>query len=109
MVIRNKAALRVHPGEVLNEEFLKPHGISADRLASAVGTPVSRIFGLLNGARRITADLAILLARAFQTTPDFWMNLQAHYDLENASSAVSAARLRRAGKLATRLRSAAKE
>ena len=109
MVNRNEAALRVHPGEVLKEEFLKPHGVSPDRLASAVGTPVNHISDIPNGTRRITAELAILLAHAFQTTPDFWMNLQARYDLENASSVVSAARLRRAGKLAVRLRSAAEE
>ena len=71
---RREAMLRIHPGEVLKEEFLVPHRVSASRLAAAVGVPSSRIYGILHGRRDITAELAILLAHAFQTTPEFgWL------------------------------------
>jgi antitoxin HigA-1 len=102
---RKKTAIHIHPGEVLKEEFLAPHGVTGRRLALAVGVPASRIYGVLKGSCRITAEMAILLARAFQTTPEFWINLQARYDLEIARSTMSVARLSRAAKAATRLRS----
>jgi addiction module HigA family antidote len=94
---RREAVLCIHPGEVLKEEFLVPHRVSASRLAAAVGVPPSRIYGILHGRRSITAELAILLAHAFQTTPEFWMALQAHYDLQIAKSGSP---IRRAEKLA---------
>ena len=70
-----------HPGEVLAEEFLQPMDISQVRLADHLGIPVQRINELVNGKRGVTPDTAWLLARAFGTTPEFWMNLQVAFDL----------------------------
>ena len=74
----------IHPGEVLREEFLKPMGISQYRLAKAIGVPAMRISEICAGKRSITADTALRLARAFGTTPGFWLGLQADYDTEEA-------------------------
>ncbi|WP_322510091.1 HigA family addiction module antitoxin [Anaerolinea sp.] len=74
----------IHPGEILMEEFLKPLGISQNALARALRVPPDRINAIVQGKRSITADTALRLARAFGTTPQFWLNLQAHYDLEVA-------------------------
>jgi addiction module HigA family antidote len=68
--------------------------------------PANRISSIINGERSITAETAILLGRAFRTTPEFWMNLQAHHDLEIAKDEVSTARIERADKLAKELRAA---
>jgi len=76
----------VHPGVTLREDFLKPLGLSANRLASELGIPAARIHDIVRGNRAITADSALRLARFFGTTPQFWMNLQANYDLEMALS-----------------------
>ena len=73
----------ITPGEILKEEFLEPLGISAYRLAKSVNIPQSRISGIINGTRRITADTAMRLSRAFDTTPQFWLNLQMRYDLDS--------------------------
>lgn len=72
----------IHPGEVLQEEFLKPMGISAYRLAMETRIPQTRISRILKGQRRITADTALRLARFFGTSPRFWLGLQNDYDLE---------------------------
>ncbi|MGB4336933.1 MAG: HigA family addiction module antitoxin [Chromatiaceae bacterium] len=72
----------IHPGEVLREEFLVPMGISQYRLAKQIGVPAMRISEICAGKRGITADTALRLARAFGTTPGFWMALQAEYDTE---------------------------
>ena len=72
----------IAPGEILKEEFLEPMGISAYRLAKSVNIPQSRISGIINGTRRITADTAMRFAKAFGTTPQFWLNLQMRYDLD---------------------------
>lgn len=72
----------IAPGEILKEEFLEPMGISAYRLAKTVNIPQSRISAIINGTRRITADTAMRFARAFGTTPQFWLNLQMRYDLD---------------------------
>ena len=72
----------IAPGEILKEEFLEPMGISAYRLAKSVNIPQSRISAIINGTRRITADTAMRFARAFGTTPQFWLNLQMRYDLD---------------------------
>ena len=77
----------IHPGEVLLEEFLKPLGISQNKLARAVGVPPRRINEIVHGKRAVTADTAIRLARAFGTSEQFWMGLQADYDLEEARNA----------------------
>jgi|SRR4051812_10871416 len=72
----------IHPGEVLREEFLVPLGLSAYRLAGDIGVPQTRISEILNERRSITADTAERLGRYFNTTPEFWLGLQAEYDLE---------------------------
>jgi len=73
----------IHPGEILREE-LSEFGISANSLAKALGVPTNRITGILNEKRSITADSALRLARYFDTSPEFWMNLQTAYDLRQA-------------------------
>lgn len=72
----------VHPGEVLLEEFLKPMGISQNRLALNIGVPPRRINEIVLEKRRITADTALRLARFFGTSAEFWLGLQAQYDLD---------------------------
>src|SRR5437879_12147318 len=72
----------VHPGEILQYEFLNPLGISQYRLAKDTSVPPRRINEIVRGTRAITADTALRLARHFGTTGRFWLNLQAHYDLE---------------------------
>lgn len=74
----------VHPGEILKEDYLEPLGISAHRLAMELHVPATRISDVVNGRRSITADTAIRLARYFNTSAQFWMNLQSQYDLEVA-------------------------
>lgn len=76
--------IKTHPGEVLNEEFLKPMGISARTLAGAIDVPPNRVTAIINGERAVTADTALRLARHFGTTPEFWLNLQTGYDLSVA-------------------------
>jgi len=70
-----------HPGKILLEEFLKPMGISQVEFAKKLGVPLQRINTLINGKRGITAETAILISKNLKTTPEFWMNLQAAYDL----------------------------
>jgi addiction module HigA family antidote len=72
----------IHPGEVLQEEFLKPLGISQYRLAKDINVAPRRINEIIHGKRAITADTALRLARDFRTSERFWLNLQARYDLE---------------------------
>jgi addiction module HigA family antidote len=72
----------IHPGEVLLEEFLKPMGISAYRLAKETKLPQTRISEIVKGKRRITADTALRVAKFLGTTPKFWLGLQDDYDLE---------------------------
>ena len=75
-----------HPGEVLNEEFLKPNGISINGLAHGLHVPVSRISAIVNGTRGVTAGTALRLSRFFGTTPEFWLNLQVTYDLSREAA-----------------------
>ncbi|MEJ2653289.1 MAG: HigA family addiction module antitoxin [Gammaproteobacteria bacterium] len=77
----------IHPGEVLLEEFLKPMDISQNRLARAMGVPPRRINEIVHGKRAVTADTALRLAAALGTSEQFWMGLQADYDLEAARRA----------------------
>ncbi len=72
----------VHPGEILAEEFLTPLGLSQYRLAQDISVPPRRINEIVHGTRAISADTALRLARYFGTAPEFWLNLQARYDLE---------------------------
>jgi len=74
----------VHPGEILREEFMKPLGLSMNRLALDLRVPITRIADILHRRRGITPDTALRLARYFRNTPVFWMNLQVRYDLEVA-------------------------
>ena len=80
----------VHPGEILREDLMKPLGISINRLARDLRVPVTRVSEIVNGRRSVTADTAMRLARYFGSTPQFWMNLQAAYDLEVATRASGA-------------------
>ncbi len=80
--------LPVHPGEVLQEEFLKPLQLSQNRLALAVGVHARRINEIVLKKRRVTADTALRLAKFFGTSPEFWMGLQADYDLDLAEDAL---------------------
>lgn len=77
----------IHPGEVLLEEILKPLDISQNKLARAMGVPPRRINEIVHGKRAVTADTAIRLARALGTSEQFWMGLQADYELEEARKA----------------------
>ncbi|MFP5212756.1 MAG: HigA family addiction module antitoxin [Acidobacteriota bacterium] len=72
----------IHPGEVLNEDFLVPMGISQYRLAKDIGVHPRRINEIVHGKRAITADTALRLGRYFGIEPEFWMHLQVHHDLE---------------------------
>src|SRR5262245_61368407 len=74
----------IHPGATLREDFLRPLGMTANRLALELRVPVTRVNDIVRGKRAITADTALRLARYFGTTPQFWMNLQANYELELA-------------------------
>ncbi len=74
----------IHPGDVLLEEFLKPMEISQNALARAIDVPPRRINEIVLRKRAVTADTALRLARAFGTSAQFWMGLQADYDLEEA-------------------------
>jgi addiction module HigA family antidote len=76
----------IHPGEILKEEFLVPSGITATQLAMRLQVPPGRITGIINGQRSITPDSALRLAKFFGNSPEFWMNLQMHYDLVCAES-----------------------
>ena len=79
----------IHPGEILLEEFLNPLGISQNRLARAMDVPPRRINEIVHGKRAVTADTALRLARALGTSEQFWMGLQADYDLEEARKSAS--------------------
>lgn len=81
----------IHPGEILREEFLLPMKLTPYALAQACGVPRTRIERLAREETPVTADTALRLARYFAMTPQFWMNLQAQYDLERAEDAAAAA------------------
>lgn len=72
----------IHPGEILLEEFLKPFGVSQYELAKVVGVSPRRINEIVHGKRAISPDTALRLARAFDVSDRFWLNLQNRYDLE---------------------------
>jgi addiction module HigA family antidote len=74
----------VTPGEILRHEFLTEYGLSQNALAHAIGISPNRIAEIVNNRRRITADTAVRLALYFGNSPEFWMNLQANYDLKIA-------------------------
>ena len=72
----------IHPGEILLEEFLEPMGISQYRLAKDTNVPVGRITAILKGKRAVTADTAVRLGLFFGTDPQWWLNMQAAYELQ---------------------------
>lgn len=82
MSISHKKMAPVHPGEILMEEFLEPMGISQYKLAKNINVPPRRINEIVHGKRAITANTALRLAKFFDTSAQFWLNLQSHYDLE---------------------------
>ncbi|MFH0902026.1 MAG: HigA family addiction module antitoxin [Pseudomonadota bacterium] len=85
-----------HPGEILAEEFLKPAGITQSHLAQHLGIPVQRVNEIVKGKRGISADTAWLLSQALGTTPEFWLNLQANYDLAVSRPTRHVQKIRRA-------------
>jgi len=82
--MKDPALNPVHPGEILREDFLKELGLSQYRLARDLKVPLRRINAIVSRQRGISADTALRLARYFRTTPQFWLNLQMHFDLSTA-------------------------
>ena len=78
----SKKLAPVHPGEILQEEFLSPFNVTQHKVALAIGVPPRRINEIVLGRRRITADTALRLSAYFQNSAEFWINLQTSYDLE---------------------------
>jgi addiction module HigA family antidote len=83
-IASGKRLAPIHPGEILRHDFLKPMKISVYTLAQVIKVPRSRVNDIVLGRRAITTDTALRLARYFGTSPEFWVNLQTHYDLEIA-------------------------
>ncbi|MGH9067053.1 MAG: HigA family addiction module antitoxin [Acidimicrobiales bacterium] len=81
----------IHPGEILQEEYLGPLGVSQYRLAQAVEVPPRRINEIVHGKRGVSADTALRLARYFGTSERFWLNLQSRYDIEVQRDQLAAA------------------
>lgn len=81
-IIINEKLPNVHPGEILKEEFLDPMNVTAYRLAKETNIPQTRVSEIIHGKRSVTADTALRFSRFFGTTPEFWLNLQNAYDLE---------------------------
>ena len=79
----------IHPGQILNEEFLQPMNITQYRLAKAIGVDARRIHSIVHGERAVTPETALLLSRYFGNSAGFWMGLQSQYDLEIAEERLS--------------------
>jgi len=86
---QDNVSASVTPGEVLAEEFLAGYGLTQSGLARALNLPRHRVIGIIHNRHRITADTALRLGLFFGTTPEFWQNLQAHYDLKMARRALA--------------------
>ena len=84
-----KKLKNIHPGEVLQEEFLIPLGLSAYKLSKDTGIPQSRLSAILKGSRSVTADTALRFATYFGTSPRFWLGLQDDFDIEEESRKIS--------------------
>ncbi|MFC1787627.1 HigA family addiction module antitoxin [Patescibacteria group bacterium] len=84
-----KAIQPIHPGEILLEEFLRPHGITQYRLAKDISVPPRRINEIVHGSRSLSANTALRLGKFFNTSAQFWLNLQTRYDLEVESEKLS--------------------
>lgn len=78
--------IKTHPGEVLKEDFLVPFGMSARSLAEKIGVAPNRLSEVIKGSRSVTPDTALRLGRYFDTSANFWLNLQLAYDLSKAQS-----------------------
>ena len=76
---------KIHPGEVLNLEFLEPFGITAYRLSKDLNIPQTRVSEIIKGNRRITADTALGLSKYFENSAKFWLGLQDDYDIEEGT------------------------
>jgi addiction module HigA family antidote len=87
--MRSRALAPVHPGEILREEFLAPLGMSAGALAKALRVPRTRVERLVRETTPVTPDTALRLARYWGTSPDFWLGLQAHFDIETAQDTMT--------------------
>ncbi len=74
----------IHPGEILLEEFMKPLGVSQNKLSRDIDVPLARVNAIVRGRQGITAETALRLAKYFGSTPEFWMNLQMRYSLKVA-------------------------
>jgi antitoxin HigA-1 len=85
----------IHPGEILREEFLKPLDMSARKLADAIGVPHNRVSAIVAGEREVTPDTALRLGRAFDMSPEFWLNLQQTHDLRVAEGKVELCGIKR--------------
>lgn len=87
--MKSKLLANITPGEILEEDFLKPMGITQYRLAKDIGVPPRRINEIVKGKRAITADTALRFGRFFGMAAEFWLNLQSHYDLEQEQGRLS--------------------
>lgn len=87
IVRKGSPTWRVHPGEILREEFLRPLGMSAYKLAKQLRVPVPRVNDIVLERRGISADTAVRLSRFFGTTDQFWLNLQSAYDISRVKAA----------------------
>jgi len=90
MAAKRKHLEPIHPGEILLEDFMKPMGISINRLARDIVVPPGRISAIVNGKRAITADTALRLGKYFGVSPQTWMGLQAEYELRVAQRTIGA-------------------
>ncbi|MBI5739104.1 MAG: HigA family addiction module antidote protein [Nitrospirae bacterium] len=88
MTAKRKLLEPIHPGEILFEEFMKPLGISINKLARDIAVPPGRVSAIVNGKRAITADTALRLGRYFGTSAEVWMGLQADYELRVAQRTI---------------------
>jgi antitoxin HigA-1 len=84
----------IHPGEILSEEFMKPLGLTAYRLAKDLDVPVPRVNDIVRGKRSISADTAVRLGAYFGLPAQFWMNLQAEYDLRLAGAEIDLSKIK---------------
>lgn len=75
----------IHPGEILQEEFLKPLGITEYRLSKDISVPARRVNEIVHGERAVSVDTALRLGKYFGVSAEFWLNLQTHYDLEETA------------------------
>jgi len=88
MAVKDKRLEPIHPGEILLEEFMKPLGISINKLAGDIAVPPGRISALVNRKRAVTADTALRLGKYLGVSPEVWMGLQAEYDLRVAQRVI---------------------